>query len=80
MQAEVAANAILQAAADSPNDTNRNAAIKDDITTIVIFFDKKSIAKNLEKKEQSHLQNILSSENVIDEVSEEYLGTGQTFG
>jgi hypothetical protein len=34
----------------------------------------------LEKKEQSHLQNILSSENVIDEVSEEYLGTGQTFG
>jgi hypothetical protein len=58
-----------------------NKGCVDDITAIVIFFDKKSITKNIEMKEPvSNLQNILSKENIIDEVSEEYLGTGQTFG
>jgi hypothetical protein len=54
-----------------------NKGCVDDITAIVIFFDKKSITKNIEMKEPvSNLQNILSKENIIDEVSEEYLGTG----
>lgn len=77
MQAEAAANAILNAAFEVQQQTKNT----EDITVIVIFFDKKLIAKNMQKTQagSSLLQNILSNENVIEELDEENLVTGNTF-
>jgi len=59
----------------------RSTKNTDDITVIVIFFDKKLIIKNMQKTENTStlLQDILSSENVIEELDEESLVTGNTF-
>jgi hypothetical protein len=59
----------------------RSTKNTDDITVIVIFFDKKLIIKNMQKTENAStlLQDILSSENVIEELDEESLVTGNTF-
>lgn len=79
MQAEAAANAVLNAAFS----VQRNTKNTDDITVVVIFFDKKLIIKNMQKTETENasklLQDILSSENVIEELDEESLVTGNTF-
>ena len=77
MQAEAAANAVLNAAFSVQRSTKNT----DDITVIVIFFDKKLIIKNMQKTENTStlLQDILSSENVIEELDEESLVTGNTF-
>ncbi len=60
MQAELAANAVLQAAYEKAPYNN-----EEDITVVVIFFDKKLITKNVSKDQNNLLQNILTRENII---------------
>ena len=71
-EAEAAANSILQAAYSL---RNSNQTVVDDMTVVIVFLDKKLIERSMKeegvKKSNKLLQDILSSENVIEEVVEE---------
>ena len=81
MKAEAAANAILAAVQNKILKIPPEQRPKDDITCVVIFLDKKLLIKNASgATAQSKLDNFLSAEDVIDELEEENMVTGQTVG